>query len=563
MVFSIQQKLIIVCLSVVDISVNISSQTTLSEISNAEVDRINSHQPRFKKPFGTIITEESAKPENANESNYDRPKPKSDQYYCDLDDQNNFQTAVTFYGDSRLDLIDSPFYGYANLDAYLGASKEAGWNVQNLANSGLTSLDLIKHLSLCYRAKFPFSQITETDVTKLSNPDGSDDFTRMMFPRYVTSKNIVFEIGGNDFIQKIPEFIYAPWLMPNRVENVRITIRDIISLLRRRDRNVLLIGNYPPISSSLSLGSAQKQVDALKNFRGLYAELSPHSLASNRQFTLPEIGLFHEQIQKTFYEYFNKGLSEGTADIDPKDIFQPITDRFKKVTSVSTYQGWITFNIQEGGFFTTASIAMMLLETQLEKTVNETKTLPFIDTSISSAHYHTVWEIFIDPRVRNTEPWVGNPLLTAYDFIHPNAMGFKLWSDSVSRKIRSLNWHKNPKQFRRGELRDYDALNIPILDILKQNRARLNSALDQINTTYSNLFEENARLQIALRKVIIQGRLDKNDAAILLEIDRLEKERLRLLAEAEAKRLEAIRIAEEQRLAEEAAIAAAAAWTTP
>jgi hypothetical protein len=122
-----------------------------------------------------------------------------------------------------------------------------------------------------------------------------------------------------------------------------------------------------------------------------------------------------------------------------------------------------------------------------------------------------------------------------------------------------LNWHKNPKQFRRGELRDYDALNIPILDILKQNRARLNSALDQINTTYSNLFEENARLQIALRKVIIQGRLDKNDAAILLEIDRLEKERLRLLAEAEAKRLEAIRIAEEQRLAEEAAIAAAAA----
>ena len=148
MVFSIQQKLIIVCLSVVDITVNISSQTTLSEISNAEVDRINSHQPRFKKPFGTIITEESAKPENANESNYDRPKPKSDQYYCDLDDQNNFQTAVTFYGDSRLDLIDSPFYGYANLDAYLGASKEAGWNVQNLANSGLTSLDLIKHLSL-------------------------------------------------------------------------------------------------------------------------------------------------------------------------------------------------------------------------------------------------------------------------------------------------------------------------------------------------------------------------------------------------------------------------------
>ncbi len=136
-------------------------------------------------------------------------------------------SSVTFYGDSRLDLIDSPFYGYANLDAYLGASKEAGWNVQNLANS---------------------------------NPDGSDDFTRMMFPRYVTSKNIVFEIGGNDFIQKIPELIYAPWLMPNRVENVRITIRDIISLLRRRDRNVLVFGNYPPISSSLSLGSAQKQV---------------------------------------------------------------------------------------------------------------------------------------------------------------------------------------------------------------------------------------------------------------------------------------------------------------
>ena len=186
----------VVCLSVIVASETILSQSILSEISNTEVDRINSHQPRFKKSFGTILTEAMDDPKISG-TNYEKPNSGSPNYYCDLDDQNNFETAITFYGDSRLDLIDSPFYGYANLDAYLGASKEAGWNVQNLANSGLTSLDLIKHLSLCYRAKFPFSQIKETNVGKLSSPDGSDDFTRMMFPRYVTSKNLFLESAAN------------------------------------------------------------------------------------------------------------------------------------------------------------------------------------------------------------------------------------------------------------------------------------------------------------------------------------------------------------------------------
>jgi hypothetical protein len=74
MVFTIQQKLIFIYLTSIIISVEISSQTTLSEISNAEVDRINSHQPRFKKPFGTMITEASDEPKNPNESNYNRPK---------------------------------------------------------------------------------------------------------------------------------------------------------------------------------------------------------------------------------------------------------------------------------------------------------------------------------------------------------------------------------------------------------------------------------------------------------------------------------------------------------
>ena len=62
---------------------------------------------------------------------------------------------------------------------------------------------------------------------------------------------------------------------------------------------------------------------------------------------------------------------------------------------MSTYQGWITFNIQEGGFFTTASIAMMLLETQLEKTVNETKTLSLVRIIILFGKFSLIREFVI------------------------------------------------------------------------------------------------------------------------------------------------------------------------
>ena len=47
-------------------------------------------------------------------------------------------TAVTFFGDSRIDLVDNLAYGAASLDHYL--STKGSWNVQNFGVGGISEI---------------------------------------------------------------------------------------------------------------------------------------------------------------------------------------------------------------------------------------------------------------------------------------------------------------------------------------------------------------------------------------------------------------------------------------
>lgn len=71
-----------------------------------------------------------------------------DVYNCITSDIYDGNTAVSFWGDSRLDLVDVPIYGHSSLDVYLGAN---GWNVQNFGVGGRQSRGLNDEITECFK----------------------------------------------------------------------------------------------------------------------------------------------------------------------------------------------------------------------------------------------------------------------------------------------------------------------------------------------------------------------------------------------------------------------------
>ncbi|EPG68240.1 SGNH/GDSL hydrolase family protein [Leptospira wolffii] len=137
--------------------------------------------------------------------------------------QYDSKTTVTMYGDSRSDFGDFPPYNYTNMNALVGADI-VNWNVQNFGVAGWTTSDLIDHLLKCF----------------VVFPNGSP-----VNPNYITANKVAFEIGGNDMYYASPFFYVAPWLVAMAVERARTNVERIISVFQRRNKKILLIGNYP------------------------------------------------------------------------------------------------------------------------------------------------------------------------------------------------------------------------------------------------------------------------------------------------------------------------------
>lgn len=74
-----------------------------------------------------------------------------DDFRCKSDDVYDENTAITFFGDSRIDLVDNPFYGASSLDFYLQSDKS--WNVQNFGVAGWPSTSVKDLLIKCLRTK--------------------------------------------------------------------------------------------------------------------------------------------------------------------------------------------------------------------------------------------------------------------------------------------------------------------------------------------------------------------------------------------------------------------------
>lgn len=138
--------------------------------------------------------------------------------------QYDSKTTVTMYGDSRSDFADLPPYNYSNMNALVGADI-VNWNVQNFGVAGWTSSDLLGHLLECLKVD-PLS----------GNPLKSN---------YIIASKVALEIGGNDIYHVSPLLYVMPWIFPATVERTRSNIERILGIFQRRNKQILLIGNYP------------------------------------------------------------------------------------------------------------------------------------------------------------------------------------------------------------------------------------------------------------------------------------------------------------------------------
>jgi len=347
---------------------------------------------------------------------------------CSTEAFYNRDTAVTFFGDSRIDLVSNLFYGAGSLDAYIGAS-EGSWNVQNFGVSAMTSEGLRNLIQFCF---------SRDD----SNP------TLPKYPAFKITYNVAFEIGGNDFLTRFPLFILFPTLYITEAPQARDNITSIIYTLQRRERNVLLIGNYPAVAHSLSLGRAESYAWRDVNPKVASAVLQSEQNQETKQL-ITEISkkllvgsIF---LPGTWNLLLSIGSSfPGQLDSDINFAYQSALRQLRLDEGrfddaqiarmpIGSYTWWK--KIASTSIATVPSLGIVFLENEL-RNLNANpgafELRPF--------HYVSTLEFFLHPKARS-EPWVVNPDLMG-DLVHKNHLGYLVWGRLVGDKIRALEWDK-------------------------------------------------------------------------------------------------------------------------
>lgn len=142
-------------------------------------------------------------------------------------------TMITFYGDSLGDYVDEPGYGYFGWDTYLSIQNpNVNWKIQNLATGGWTTRNVHDRIKIC----------------------SSTNANRGVFK---TADNVAIEIGGNDYRDNIALLMWMPWKLGAVDQRVTYNTRVLVRMLRNplRRKKVLVMGNFPAISKSPTLGN--------------------------------------------------------------------------------------------------------------------------------------------------------------------------------------------------------------------------------------------------------------------------------------------------------------------
>jgi hypothetical protein len=291
--------------------------------------------------------------------------------------QHDNNTRVTVYGDSRMDYAGLFF---SHLDDFLLAG-QGDWNVQNYGVNGETSDGLLNHLKTCL------------------TPDNTS---------YKVHQNIVYHIGGNDFIHNYITLRFLPWRYSRVINKAANNNERIVSLFLKKGRNVILSGHYPAITNSFNLGLSKDYLPAFfgKKYDGLY--------------------YFDPTINTS---YVGNKLQQCLGN---ESLIISDSDKYKNHMSYF----WLTFLDLPTG----ASIGLMNLEQKIIL-MQQRRAGYFSKVGLKLEH-QPIWRCFQIPGTYTDEPYVVDPNLMS-DIIHPNANGLFIWGTKVRQKMDSIGFSQS------------------------------------------------------------------------------------------------------------------------
>jgi lysophospholipase L1-like esterase len=357
------------------------------------------------------------------------------------------KTFLTFYGDSLGDLVNEPYYGYFGWDQYLTLMFPAvEWNVQNLAHSGDTTFGLFNMIKTC----------------------ASSTSRRINFK---TSPNVAFEIGGNDYWQHAILLAFMPWKFMDVQERVTYNTRAIIYALRheRRDKNVLVMGNFPNLSYSPTLGhiknywrmfathpdpsfkanmehlhdnqKAAMQTDAA--ILGSLSFLQPGAWLAGAAALLFPVDLtdMHGPLVNSIIQIkqsYNEAISKLAIESNLQELNQlqsKINNQGLSPTKQDDWY-WLWLYVVKNNPSMISSMGMFLNQGPLE--LNQVM-------GQGRVHFLPMYHLFIRERDCFQFGWcfAAKPELIADEIGHLNYLGYLIWSNQVARKVVELNWHRS------------------------------------------------------------------------------------------------------------------------
>lgn len=489
-------------------------------------------------------------------------------------------TALSFWGDSRADWVASPMYGWASLDAYFGTNGE--WNVQNFGVAGRQSAGLMEEIRECFqRETRVYSDPNNPNHPKPNDPISytikDADVLKPFYQNFKVSNNVAFEIGGNDFVGNLVTLYILPTMMASYLDKAADNIYYTLKYLRLKERNVLVVGNYPAVSWSLKLGHPRKYAwDGIWNLKNFTMQtLRGDSLTADEQiqYTLRYllasenafIGLILKPVlillrQSNLFnsphlnEEFDKIINDplGTS-LETVLVGNDQREEVEKNLVRGSYKWWLYIAKEAPG--TIASLGVTFLEPRIQQILSDESKFSAEYYAGTKMHYLPVWPAFLHP-LSPYEAYVVNPALMS-DLIHPNALGFAVWGSMISGKIKALGWDKNYKLGNStfsdiadmNEMFALEKIRIKYQARLALIKKELDAKIALINQQITDLDTRIEAIKEAIRQAELareQARLQKEaeDAAARLAA---EQERLRLAAEEQKRRELAQKQADEEK----------------
>lgn len=382
---------------------------------------------------------------------------------------------ITFYGDSLGDFVDLETHGIFGWDEYLKIHNPGvNWRVQNMAVAGWRTGDIIKLLGECVH-----SSAREN---------------------FVTSNHVAFEIGGNDMVDWIPTLIFMPWKYfsyPDPITgqyvvgaNDRIiqNTRVITRILRHPqvDKDVLVMGNFPGLSYSPSLGHIGDYFDGMKKaLDDTYTNATANEHITDNPYGIRVfLADLVDYLVHVVPEYLRNvglfivlgplGLTPAFTGQEDFDMRPNAPEREGIMAGFPNAPDWYVEWVYKSSvsWTTSLSLGLGLMQPGLEAAAMEERNITRnqapvyskivkdlngdIDESLSEKTTHRTGGNYVHflPLYHNFvrwkdcfgwgQCWVGEPLYFRDGLPgHINALGYLVWSRDLANKVVELGWHND------------------------------------------------------------------------------------------------------------------------